>query len=66
MNQRIKDLSKLLVQKDDEIRQLQERFQVVSSENEVLKSNQSELEKEVTQINLQKQELATKVAEASN
>lgn len=65
MNQRIKDLSKLLVQKDGEIRQLQERFQAVSSENEVLKSNQSELEKEVTQINLQKQELATKVAEAS-
>lgn len=65
LNQRIKDLSKLLVQKDDEIRQLQERFQVLSSENEVLKSNQSELEKEVTQINLQKQELATKVAEAS-
>ena len=61
LNQRIKDLSKLLVQKDDEIRLLQERFQAVSSENEVLRSNQSELEKEVTEINLQKQELATKV-----
>jgi predicted nucleic acid-binding Zn-ribbon protein len=65
LNQRIKDLSTLLVQKDKEISQLQERFQAVSSENEVLKSNQSELEKEVTEINLQKQELATKVAEAS-
>jgi len=65
LNQRIKDLSNLLVQKDKEISQLQERFQAVSSENEVLKNNQSELEKEVTQINLQKQELATKVAEAS-
>lgn len=65
LNQRIKDLSKLLVQKDGEIRQLQEHFQAVSTENEVLKSNQSKLEKEVSQINLQKQELATKVAEAS-
>jgi cell division protein ZapB len=65
LNQRIKDLSNLLVQKDKEISQLQERFQAVSSENEMLKNNQSELEKEVTQINLQKQELATKVAEAS-
>jgi DNA repair exonuclease SbcCD ATPase subunit len=65
LNQRIKDLSTLLVQKDKEISQLQERFQAVSSENDVLKSNQSELEKEVTEINLQKQELATKVAEAS-
>jgi predicted nucleic acid-binding Zn-ribbon protein len=65
LNQRIKDLSNLLVQKDKEISQLQERFQAVYSENEVLKNNQSELEKEVTQINLQKQELATKVAEAS-
>ncbi len=65
LNQRIKDLSNLLVQKDKEISQLQERFQSLSSENEVLKSNQSELEKEVTQINLEKQDLATKVAEAS-
>jgi len=65
LNQRIKDLSILLVQKDKEISQLQERFQSLSSENEVLKSNQSELEKEVTQINLQKQDLVTKVAEAS-
>ena len=65
LNQRIKDLSTLLVQKDKEISQLQERFQALSSENEELKSNQTELEKEVTEINLQKQELATKVAEAS-
>jgi len=65
LNQRIKDLSNLLVQKDKEISQLQERFQSLSSENEVLKSNQSELEKEVTQINLEKKDLATKVAEAS-
>jgi hypothetical protein len=54
-----------LVQKDKEISQLQEGFQALTSENEVLKSNQSALEKEVTEINLQKQELATKVAEAS-
>jgi len=65
LNQRIKDLTTLLVQKDKEISQLQERFQAVTSENEMLKSNQSELEKEMTEINLQKQELATKVAEAS-
>jgi hypothetical protein len=65
LNQRIKDLSNLLVKKDKEISQLQEGFKALSSENEVLKSNKSELEKEVTEINLQKQELATKVAEAS-
>jgi hypothetical protein len=65
LNQRIKDLSTLLVQKDKEISQLQESFQAISSENAVLKSNQSELEKEVTEINLQNKELATKVAEAS-
>jgi len=65
LNQRIKDLSTLLVQKDKEIGELQERFQALSSENEELKSNQTELEKEVTEINSQKEELTTKVAEAS-
>lgn len=65
LNQRINDLSTLLVQKDKEISALQERYQALSTENEVLKSTQSEMEKEVATINLQKQELASKVAEAS-
>jgi myosin heavy subunit len=65
LNQRINDLSTLLVQKDKEIDELQTRYQALSSENETLKSTQSEMEKEVASINLQKQELATKVAEAS-
>jgi len=65
LNQRINDLSTLLVQKDKEIGELQARYQALNSENEALKSSQSEMEKEVASINLQKQELATKVAEAS-
>ncbi|MFZ9187416.1 MAG: hypothetical protein ACO22X_04800 [Algoriphagus sp.] len=65
LNQRIKDLSTLLVQKDKEINELRARYQELNTENEVLKSNQSEMEKEVASINQQKQELATKVAEAS-
>ncbi|MCM0042873.1 MAG: hypothetical protein NBV61_08930 [Algoriphagus sp.] len=65
LNQRINDLSTLLVQKDKEINELQARYQALSSENETLKSTQSEMEKEVAEINIQKQELATKVAEAS-
>jgi myosin heavy subunit len=65
LNQRINDLSTLLVQKDKEITELQARYQALSSENETLKSTQSEMEKEVAEINIQKQELATKVAEAS-
>jgi predicted nucleic acid-binding Zn-ribbon protein len=65
LNQRIKDLSTLLVQKDKEINELQARYQALNTENEALKSNQSEMQKEVATINQQKQELATKVAEAS-
>ena len=65
LNQRINDLSTLLVQKDKEITELQARYQALSSENETLKNTQSEMEKEVAEINSQKQELATKVAEAS-
>jgi cell division protein FtsB len=65
LNQRINDLTNLLLQKDKEISQLQEQYQAISSENKVLKNNQNELEKEVTEINQQKQELATKVAIAS-
>jgi Tfp pilus assembly protein PilN len=65
LNQRITDLSTLLVQKDKEITELQMRYQALNSENQALKSTQSEMEKEVASINLQKQELASKVAEAS-
>ncbi len=65
LNQRINDLAMLLVEKDKEITALQERYQALSSENEALKSSQSEMEKEVAAINLQKQELAGKVAEAA-
>ncbi len=65
LNQRINDLSTLLIQKDKEIGELQARYQALNSENEALKSSQSEMEKEVASINLQRQELATKVAEAS-
>jgi cell division protein ZapB len=65
LNQRINDLSSLLLQKDKEISQLQEQYQALSSENKVLKNNQNELEKEVSEINQQKQELASKVAIAS-
>jgi cell division protein FtsB len=65
LNQRINDLSTLLVQKDKEITELQARNQALSSENETLKSTQSDMEKEVATINIQKQELTSKVAEAS-
>ena len=65
LNQRINDLSTLLVQKDKEITELQARYQALSSENETLKSTQSNMEKEVATINLQKKELTNKVAEAS-
>lgn len=65
LNQRINDLASLLVQKDEEISSLQERFKALSSENEVLKSKQTEMEKEVEFIQLQKQELTHRVAQAS-
>jgi hypothetical protein len=65
LNQRITDLSNLLLQKDKEISELQGQNEALSSENKVLKNNQTELEKEVSEINQKKQELATKVAIAS-
>ena len=65
LNQRINDLSSLLVQKDEEISSLQERFKALSTENEALKSTQTEMEKEVETIQLQKKELANRVAQAS-
>lgn len=64
LNQRINDLASLLDEKDKEIRELQARNQALNSENEALKSSQKEMEKEVATVNIQKQELASKVAEA--
>lgn len=65
LNQRINDLSTLLIQKDEEINSLQKRFKALTSENAALKSTQTEMEKEVATIQLQKEELAIKVTQAS-
>ena len=65
LNQKITSLGTLLLQKDKEILQLQGNNEVLLSENTGLKTAKAALEEEVATVNLEKEGLAEKVAEAS-
>lgn len=65
LNEKIKNLNSLLLQKDQEILQLRAANQELFSENKDLKKTQAQIEQEVVQLNLQKQRLQAKVDEAS-
>jgi hypothetical protein len=65
INNKINSLTALLVQKDKEILELRASNQQLYSENKDLKTTQSQIEKEVAQLNLQKQKLQAKVDEGA-
>lgn len=65
LNGKITNLNSLIAQKDQEILELRAANQQLFSENQELKTTQAEIEEEVTQLNLQKQDLQAKVDVAS-
>ncbi|WKN41998.1 chromosome segregation protein SMC [Tunicatimonas pelagia] len=65
INARVEGYRELLINKDKEIAQLQEENKVLFAENTELKEEQQELNKTITQINSDKDQLAEKVAVAS-
>jgi hypothetical protein len=65
LNGKITNLNGLIAQKDQEILELRAANQQLFSENEDLKTTQAEIEEEVVQLNLQKQDLQAKVDVAS-
>jgi len=65
LNQKIASLGTLLLQKDKEILQLKSNNKDLLSENTDLKTAKTALEVEVAAVNLEKEGLAEKVAEAS-
>jgi hypothetical protein len=61
LNKRITSYTKTLEEKDEEIIRLREVNQQLFAENEELKTSQAQIEEEVVQLNLKKQELQEKV-----
>ncbi|SMD44550.1 hypothetical protein SAMN00777080_3174 [Aquiflexum balticum DSM 16537] len=61
LNRRITSYTKTLEEKDEEIIRLREVNQQLFTENEELKTSQAQIEEEVVQLNLKKQELQEKV-----
>lgn len=61
LNQRITSYTKTLEEKDEEIIRLREVNQQLFAENEDLKTSQAQIEEEVVQLNIKKQELQEKV-----
>lgn len=61
LNRRISSYTKTLEEKDEEIIRLREVNQQLFAENEELKTSQAQIEEEVVQLNLKKQELQEKV-----
>jgi hypothetical protein len=61
LNRRITSYTKTLEEKDEEIIRLREVNQQLFAENEELKTSQAQIEEEVVQLNLKKQELQEKV-----
>jgi hypothetical protein len=61
LNQRITSYTKTLEEKDEEILRLREVNQQLFAENEDLKTSQAQIEEEVVQLNIKKQELQEKV-----
>ena len=65
LNQKIKNLNGLLLEKDKEILELRAANQELYSENKDLKNTQSQIEMEVVELTFQKQQLQAKVNEAA-
>jgi hypothetical protein len=65
LNNRINNLNNLIAQKDQEILELRAANQQLFSENQNLKTTKAEIEEEVAQLNIQKQDLQSKVNVAS-
>lgn len=65
LNGKINNLNNLIAQKDQEILELRAANQQLFDENQDLKSTQAEIEEEVAQLNIQKQDLQAKVDVAS-
>ncbi|MBS4072620.1 hypothetical protein ACFPIK_13520 [Algoriphagus aquatilis] len=65
LNSKINNLNGLIAQKDQEILELRAANQQLFSENQDLKTTQAQIEEEVAQLNIQKQNLQAKVDVAS-
>ncbi|MFN3758635.1 MAG: hypothetical protein ACK4SF_05405 [Algoriphagus aquaeductus] len=65
LNSKINNLNGLLAEKDQEILQLRAANQQLFAENQDLKTTQAQIEEEVAQLNIQKQNLQAKVDVAS-
>lgn len=65
LNSKINNLNGLIAQKDQEILDLRAANQQLFSENQDLKTTQAQIEEEVAQLNVQKQNLQAKVDVAS-
>lgn len=65
LNGKITNLNGLIAQKDQEILELRAANQQLFAENQDLKTTQAEIEEEVVQLNIQKQDLQAKVDVAS-
>lgn len=65
LNEKIKSYNSMIVEKDQEILELRALNQQLFTENQDLKTTQAEIEEEVAQLNLQKEDLQAKVNVAS-
>lgn len=65
LNEKLRSYSGLLEEKDQEILELRAMNQQLYAENQDLKSTQAQIEEEVAQLNLQKEDLQAKVNVAS-
>ncbi|PZX48747.1 GumC domain-containing protein [Algoriphagus chordae] len=65
LNEKIKTYNGMIVEKDQEILELRAVNQQLFTENQDLKSTQAEIEEEVAQLNIQKEDLQAKVNVAS-
>lgn len=65
LNGKLNNLNGMIAQKDQEILELRAANQQLFAENQDLKSTQAEIEEEVIQLNMQKQDLQAKVDVAS-
>lgn len=65
LNEKIKSYNNMIVEKDQEILELRAVNQQLFTENQDLKTTQAEIEEEVAQLNLQKEDLQAKVNVAS-
>ncbi|WP_057937595.1 coiled-coil domain-containing protein [Algoriphagus resistens] len=65
LNEKIKGYNSMIVEKDQEILELRAMNQQLFTENQDLKTTQAEIEEEVAQLNIQKEDLQAKVNVAS-